>query len=200
MKLNKTKHWMIAAAHPMDGRWTFTKGFGHGARTQLQDFGPDAGRNDAMRFQKALHSLMRPYWRLTRGLTLGAQAIVMDDDERVLLVRHRYQSGWHLPGGGVEWNETVHSALARELAEEAGIRLCEPPRLHGIFAHHAQFPGDHICVFIVRSWRRDDEAPQSLEISERRFFALGELPEDTAKGARRRLAEVFEGRPLDMVW
>ena len=60
---------------------------------------------------------------LTQGVTLGVKAVVADADERILLVRHGYISGWHFPGGGVEPGETALDAGLRELDEELGLRL-----------------------------------------------------------------------------
>ena len=45
-------------------------------------------------------------------------ALVVDD--RVLVIRVR-ASGWELPKGGLEFDETAHEAALRELREEAGI-------------------------------------------------------------------------------
>lgn len=46
-------------------------------------------------------------------------------DHRVLLVRHAKEGrSYHLlPGGGVEWGETLSAALVREVAEETGLAI-----------------------------------------------------------------------------
>jgi 8-oxo-dGTP diphosphatase len=53
----------------------------------------------------------------------AVRAVVLDPDDRVLLVRLEFPhwTGWAMPGGGVDEGETDGAALRRELAEEAGL-------------------------------------------------------------------------------
>ncbi len=143
--------------------------------------------------------ILHPFWRLTRGLTLGVRGVVVDSLGRVLLVRHTYYPGWHFPGGGVERGETVYNALARELFEEAGVKVMGSPRLHGIFANFANFKSDHIAVFIVDIWHQEDWR-HSAEIAEKKMFALDELPENITPGTLRRLSEIFNGAKISQSW
>lgn len=142
--------------------------------------------------------VFRTWWRIRRPMTLGVRALVYDGENRVLLVRHTYADGWHLPGGGVDHGETAHAAALRELAEEGGV---EAGRLTliGFYSNHALFKNDHIALYRAEGWRPC--APHDNgEIAERGFFAMDALPRGVTPGTRRRLAEAFDGAPVSHVW
>ena len=131
-------------------------------------------------------------------MTLGVRIVVTDAESRVLLVRHSYVAGWHLPGGGVERGETMKYALHRELQEEGGVEPLGEPRLHGIFANR-NFSGDHVAVFVVSEWRGVAHS-HGREITDCGFFPLDALPDDVTEGTKLRLAEVFSGVPVSEYW
>jgi 8-oxo-dGTP diphosphatase len=55
---------------------------------------------------------------------LAAYAVIVDDRERILLTwyngKGRDEPMWTLPGGGVEYAETLEEAVVREVREETG--------------------------------------------------------------------------------
>jgi ADP-ribose pyrophosphatase YjhB (NUDIX family) len=139
-------------------------------------------------------------WRFTRGMTLGVRAVVVDGDGKVFLVEHSYVSGWHLPGGGVETDETLRVALERELREEGNIELTGPAQLFGVYFNRRISRRDHVAVFIVRSFRQTAPPRPGHEIIGHGFFARDALPADTTRATRQRLAEVFDGRAVAEDW
>jgi ADP-ribose pyrophosphatase YjhB (NUDIX family) len=159
-------------------------------------------RLDAARraFEPAIRRVLHLYWRFARGLTLGVRAMVVDADGRVLLVKHSYVDGWHLPGGGVETGETLIEALARELREETNVELAGAPRLHGIFFNGRVSRRDHVAVFVIRDFRQDTMPQPDHEIVAHGFFAPDELPYDTTPGTRARIAEVLAGAAMRERW
>jgi ADP-ribose pyrophosphatase YjhB (NUDIX family) len=100
----------------------------------------------------------------------------------------------------VEWGETLEEALSRELEEEVGVTLTGPPVLHGVFSNNANFPGDHIAVYLVRQWTRAGDYRRMGEIAEAEMFAADDVPVRTDPGTRRRLAEIFRNAPLSAKW
>ena len=159
---------------------------------------PQRPRSPAL--SRLVTATLRPFWRLRRGMTLGAQGVVIDEADRFLLVRHSYRPGWFFPGGGVEWGETLEDALARELDEEVGVTLTGSPQLHGIFSNNANFPGDHIAVYLIREWTRRGSHVRMGEIAEADMFAADDVPARTDEGTRQRLAEIFGGAPVSPKW
>ncbi len=143
---------------------------------------------------------LQRFWRLRRGLTMGAQAVVLAGGNRVLLIRHGYRDGWHFPGGGVEKGEPVREALARELQEEVGIVPAATPALFGLYANFAAFPGDHIALFVVRDWTQPHVPAPNWEVREQGFFAADALPGGTVGSVRRRLNEVLKDVPRSDYW
>jgi ADP-ribose pyrophosphatase YjhB (NUDIX family) len=158
----------------------------------------------SVKLRRKLEPLLRRffhlYWRLARGMTLGVRAVVLDEGNRVFLVRHGYVSGWYLPGGGVEVGETFDDALKRELIEEGCIELSGEPVLHGLFHNSHVSRRDHVAVYVIRDFRQDRMPKPNHEIVECGFFAATALPEGTTPGTRLRIAEVLEGRPVIRTW
>jgi 8-oxo-dGTP pyrophosphatase MutT (NUDIX family) len=150
--------------------------------------------------EPALRRVFHFYWRFARGMTLGVRAVVLDDENRVFLVKHSYISGWHLPGGGVEVGETFRDALQRELAEEGRIELTGEPALHGLFFNSHISRRDHVAVYLVRHFRQDRLPEPNREIVACSFFEVAALPADTTSGTRSRIAEVIEGKEPISTW
>jgi 8-oxo-dGTP pyrophosphatase MutT (NUDIX family) len=137
-------------------------------------------------------------WFVTRPQTRGVRAIALTPAGRVILVRHSYIPGWHLPGGGQERGETAEQAALRELREEAGMVSHGAVRVLGTLQHRPNFRRDTVTLALVA--QVTFAFRPSLEIVEARAFDLDALPDGIAAGTARRLAEWRAGQPLPQDW
>ncbi|QQN65835.1 NUDIX domain-containing protein [Bradyrhizobium diazoefficiens] len=152
------------------------------------------------RFEPLLRRVFHAYFLLVRGMTLGVRAVVLDADNKVFLVKHSYVSGWYLPGGGVDYGETMEQAMRRELKEEGDIDLTGDAVLHGIFLNSHISRRDHVAVYVVRHFRQDRLPAPNHEIIACGFFDTAALPEGATPGTRLRIAEVLDGKPAIATW
>jgi ADP-ribose pyrophosphatase YjhB (NUDIX family) len=151
------------------------------------------------RVEPLARPLIHAWFRVRRGLTLGVRGLVVDAAGRVLLVRHTYVPGWHLPGGGVERGESAEQAVIRELAEEAGVWAIGRPRLLSVHEHGAQHRGDHVLLYRVEAWEPCQASVQG-EIAAVAWFAADALPADVTPGTRRRIGEALGDMAADPRW
>ena len=91
---------------------------------------------------KIAFQLAQIYYAVFRPITLGVKVMLVRGNE-VMLVRHSYQPGWFLPGGGVKRNETLVEAIHREANEELGATLHNLEMIT-IFSNNQEGKSDHI--------------------------------------------------------
>lgn len=155
--------------------------------------------NWRIKFERVITPVFRTYWRFSRGATLGVRGVATNEAGHVMLIKHTYIRGWHLPGGGVERGETAPYAIAREMAEEAGIEAIDAPTIFALYSNHANYAGDHIGLYRFGAWK-PCEPRLGQEIAERGFFDPANPPEGATPATLRRLAEVFRGAPVNATW
>jgi ADP-ribose pyrophosphatase YjhB (NUDIX family) len=58
-----------------------------------------------------------------RGPKLAVDCIILVDGKVLLIHRRNPPLGWALPGGFIEYGETIEDAVRREMKEETGLEL-----------------------------------------------------------------------------
>jgi len=108
---------------------------------------------------------------------LTVDAIIIQKDEIVLIKRRDepFRGCWAFPGGMVEYNECVETAVVREAKEETGLDV-KIEKLFNVYSAPGRDPRGHsvsVC-FICRSIGGSMQADTDSE--EVRLFKLSALP------------------------
>ncbi len=110
---------------------------------------------------------------------LTVDMLVCNSKNEVLLIERKNPPyGWAIPGGFVDYGETVENAAKRELEEETGIKLDEFFML-GVYSDPKRDSRFH-TVSIVYYGFSDDVPKASDDAKDAKFFPLDNLPENIA--------------------
>ena len=136
----------------------------------------------------ARHLLRRP--------VVGIAALARTPDGRYVLIRRSDSGEWAMPGGTLEWGETLRVAIERELLEEAGTRLVSLGEVIGVYSRPDRDPRFHAVTLIVEATVAPPSHPPDnpLEILEVRAFAEAELPSSLSHGMSEMLQNARAGR------
>ena len=88
---------------------------------------------------------------LLRRPVVGVVALARTREGQILLIRRGDTGEWALPGGTIEWGETLQTTVPRELLEEAGVQSCHNGRLLGVYSAPERDPRFHAVTVVVEA-------------------------------------------------
>ncbi len=141
-------------------------------------------------WRRTPRALRRLTTRVTQTrFTVTAAAIVVDDEGKVLLLKHRFRPGvgWGVPGGFLKPDEQPEEGIRRELREEVGLDVKDL----SLFTTHTFEQAKQIEI-VFRCRPKGDVLPQSIEISKAGWFLLRALPEGLPDDQRRLIKQALQ--------
>jgi 8-oxo-dGTP diphosphatase len=116
--------------------------------------------------------------RAAETIVLGVGAVVWNDRGEVLLIRRvnpPRQNEWSLPGGKVEFGETLRDALAREVREETGLEIAILGLIDVAELVQDAAAGKHYVLVDFCARALSGDAVAASDASEARWFSLAEI-------------------------
>jgi len=115
---------------------------------------------------------------------VGATVLVLDTQNRLLLMKRSDNGNWGVPGGAMELGEEIEETARRELLEETSLEV-EELTLFGVFSGdelYYRYPsGEEVYNVSIAYLVRDVQGDVKLLDGEHRnyrYFELGNLPEN----------------------
>ena len=148
-----------------------------------------------------------PYLRNIVGhqkiISVGLAVILIDKKGRVLLEKRSDNGKYCLPGGSINFDETVVEGLKREVKEETNLELKNPGLLMILSGKKEEFvyPNGDVTDYVdLIFYEKAEEEMEDLlkhdsESTELSFYSLDQLPDESLmlRGTLRPLKKVMSG-------
>jgi 8-oxo-dGTP diphosphatase len=112
-----------------------------------------------------------------KQITLTVDPIIITDDKKIILIKRvfdPYKDYWALPGGIVEYGETVEEAAIREAKEETGLDI-KIEKLIGVYSDPDRDPRGHFVSVCFLCKPVGGEIKTSEETKEVKAFSKDEI-------------------------
>ncbi|KAA0002406.1 MAG: NUDIX hydrolase [Thermoplasmata archaeon] len=103
---------------------------------------------------------------------------VIIKDKKILLIKRKnepFKGKWALPGGFVEYGETVEDAVIREIKEETGLDT-KIEKLLGVYSDPVRDPRGHTISIVYLLSPKKGVLKGSDDAMEAKFFDIENLP------------------------
>ena len=129
---------------------------------------------------------------LPRNPFLTVDAIIEIDSGIILIKRKNPPPGWAIPGGFVDYGETLEDAVIREAKEETGLDINLVRQLH-TYSDPRRDPRHHTVstIFIATASGNPIAGDDAKEAG---IFTKETLPADIAFDHRKILEDYFSGK------
>jgi len=128
----------------------------------------------------------------SRNPLLTVDVIIEIDSGIILIKRKNPPAGWAIPGGFVDYGETLEEAAVREMKEETSLDINLGRQFH-TYSNPGRDPRHHTVstIFIASATGTPEAADDAVDIG---IFTKDNLPEDIAFDHRQILEDYFNGK------
>lgn len=127
-----------------------------------------------------------------RNPFLTVDALIEIDGGIILIKRKNPPPGWAIPGGFVDYGETLEDAVIREAKEETGLDIILVKQFH-TYSEPKRDPRHHTVstIFLATASGNPVAADDATEV---KIFTRDNLPEEIAFDHRKILEDYFNGK------
>ncbi|HMO78828.1 MAG TPA: NUDIX domain-containing protein [Candidatus Paceibacterota bacterium] len=138
-------------------------------------------------------------YKILKRKTFGVRVAIFDQN-KILLVRHRYNDFWVFPGGGIKNKELknqnlIEESAIREIQEEVLIEIKKPLIKFSEYKNTTGGKNDTVILFVAKKWKFLDNKKQSIldkiEILESKWFDIKDLPTSISVATKNRIFEII---------